>query len=189
MNPVAQKQLKLVVWSANALGALAMFAIVISAYEANSLLGRERASVEAARLSDLHLLARAELVRADNEIATRQLESLTDQLADLRSRIPPSPKEAEFLAQVSALADRCGVRMKNFRPGQPTNGEWVSTCDVQLSVLGPYASICKLLDGLREAPRFLSVSRLTLAGPQAAGDPCVAEIKISLCFAAATSQK
>jgi len=188
INRTAQKQLSIVIWGTNALGALATLAIIVLAYQANCLLGRERELLEAAQREDLQLLARAELVRADSESAVRQLASFNGTLADLKSRIPATPKEAEFLAQVSALAERSGVRLKNFRPGQALSGESVNTFDVQLSLLGPYASLCKMLAGLHDVPRFLGVSRLALAGPQSAGDPCVAEVTISLCFAAATSK-
>jgi Tfp pilus assembly protein PilO len=187
-NRSAQKKLTVVVWGTNTMGALVVLAIVVSAFQLHGWLGRECASSEARRRDDMAVLARAEQIRADRETAALQLSSLNDQLADIKSRLPPSPKEAEFLSQVSSLAEHSGVRLKNFRPGQTTNAGSVNACEVQLSLVGSFASICKLLNGLAGVPRFLSVARLTLAGPQTAGDACMADLTINLCFAA-TSDK
>jgi Tfp pilus assembly protein PilO len=189
INRTAQRKLTFVVWVANAIGTLAVLAIVVAAYHAHGWLGRERELVEARRRDDMALLARAEQVRADRETAAHQLATLHERLADLKSRLPSSPKEHEFLAQLSALAERSGVRLKNFRPGQATNAGSVNTCEVQLSLAGPFASICKLFDGLADVPRFLGVARVTLAGPSSAGDACIADVTISLCFAATANKQ
>jgi Tfp pilus assembly protein PilO len=184
INRTAHKQLTLLVWGASAIGALAVLAIVVAAYQVYWIMDRERESLEALRRDDLALVARAGHIRSEREAAERQLQSLTQTLADLTSRIPSSPKEAEFLAQISKLAERTGVRLKSFRPGQAALAGAVNTCDVQVSLVGPFANICKWLDGLTDVPRLLSVPRLSLAGPQSAGDACIADVTISLCFAA-----
>ena len=87
-------------------------------------------------------------------------------------------------AQLSALAQGSGVRLKNFRPGQVTPAGSVNTYDLHVSLVGSFAGICRLIDGLQHVPRLLCVPRLTLAGPQSAGEACIAEVTISLCFAA-----
>ena len=189
INRTQQKKLTLLVWSTHAIGAIGVLALLFAAYYAHGWLGRERESQEARRCADLSLLARKEQVRADREAAAARLQLVGDTLNDLKSRIPSSPKEAEFLAQISTLAEKSGVKLKNFRPGQVAAAGAVSTCEVQLSLVGPFASICKLLDGTRDVPRFLSVSRMNLNGPQAGGDACVADVTISLCFAATGNKK
>jgi Tfp pilus assembly protein PilO len=189
INRTAQNKRTLVVWSTNLLGVLAALAIIVAAYQAHNWLGRERALVEARQRDDMALLARAEQVQANRDSAAQQLATLSEQLADVKRRLPSSAKEAEFLAQLSALAEHSGVRLKNFRPGQVANGPSLNTCEVQLSLVGPFASICKLFDGLAEVPRFLSVARVALAGPPSAGDACIADVTISLCFAAAATKQ
>jgi Tfp pilus assembly protein PilO len=188
INRTAKKQLTLVVWGTNLLGVLAALAVIVSAYHAHVWLGCEREVFEGRQRDDMALLARAKQVQADRESAAKQLATFKEQLADLKSRLPSSPKEAEFLAQLSQLAEHSGVRLRNFRPGQVANAGSVNTCDVQLSLVGPFASICKMFDSLADVPRFLSVARVTLAGPQSAGDACVADVSISLCFAAAANK-
>ncbi len=183
INRTAVKQLKLVVWGTSAAGLLAMIAIVVLAYQSHAWLRRERQSLDDARRDDLRLLTSADQVRLEREAAARQLESLSTSLAELKKRIPATPKEAEFLAQVSALAETSGVRLKNFRPGRVGGAASIKSCDVQLSLVGSFASICKLLDGLAEVPRILNVPRITLLGPPTAGDFCNADVTISLCFA------
>ena len=120
---------------------------------------------------------------AEREEAGRQLQSLSESLADLTSAFPSSPQEAEFLAAAFGSAGRSSVRLKNFRPGQVTAAGSVNTCDMHLSLVGSFAGICTLLDGLAQVPRLLCVPRLTLTGPPSAGDACVADLTISLCFA------
>jgi len=189
IHRAAQNKLMFVGWSTNALGALAVLAIGVSAYQAYGWLGSEREMIEARRRDDLALMARAEQVRAEHETATSYLASLNAQLTDLKNRLPSSPQEAEFLAQLSRLAEHTGVRLKNFRPGQVANAGSVNTCEVQLSLVGQFASICKLFGGLADVPRFLHVARVTLAGPQSASDACTAEVTINLCFAAAATKQ
>lgn len=188
INRTTQKQLVLVVWGMHAIGVLCVATIAFAAYHTHGRLARERDSLEARRRDDLSLLARAEQVRIDHEAAVDRIRMLGDTLTDLKNRIPSSPREADFLAQVSVLAGQSGVRLKNFRPGQVTTTASVNTCDIQLSLMGSFANICKLLDGLHRIPRFLSVARLTLAGPPSAGDMCLADVTVSLCFAATTEK-
>jgi Tfp pilus assembly protein PilO len=189
INRTAQNKRTLLVWGTNLLGVLAGLTIVVAAYQAHSWLGRERELVQAKQRDDMAILARAEQVQGDRESAARQLATFSEQLADLKRRLPSSAKEAEFLAQLSALAEHSGVRLKNFRPGQVANGPSLNTCEVQLSLVGPFANICKLFDRLADVPRFLSVARLTLAGPPSAGDACIADVTINLCFAAAANRQ
>src|SRR5882724_4510815 len=118
INRTAQKKLAMLVWGTSALGAVALAASVVAAYQVHCVVDRERHLLEERRRDDLSLLARAEQVRADRDTAQARLDLLTSKLAKLKSYLPPSPKEAEFLAQVSALAERSGVRLKQFRPGQ-----------------------------------------------------------------------
>jgi len=184
INRTAQKKLTLLVWGTNSIAAICVLAFSFAAYQGHRMLVQERTSLEARRRDDLSLVAHAEQVRADREAATKQVESLNATLADLKSRLPSSPKEAEFLSQLSTLAERSGVRLKNFRPGQIAQGGLVHTCEVQVSLIGPFASVCRLLDGLAEVPRFLSIARMTFTGPPSAGEACNADLTIRLCFAA-----
>jgi Tfp pilus assembly protein PilO len=147
------------------------------------LLRQKCNTLEQQRQRDLAVIAGADEVRAQHAAARQQLRSLNETLADLKIRLPAAPNEAEFLAQLSAVSERSAVRLRNFRPGQATSHGAVSSSDVQLSLVGSFAHICSFLNGLSEVPRYLSVSRLSLAGPPKPGDPCVADLTISLSFA------
>src|ERR1051326_2771770 len=172
ISRTAQKQLTLLRWSANAIGAAGVIVVLLGAYHAHRLLGQERSALEDRRNRDLALMASAKQLTAQRDDAVQRLRTLDAQLQELKSRLPSSPNEAEFLAQLSALAERSSVRIKNFRPGQAAGAGLVQTCDVQLSVAGSFANICRLLDGLHDLPRNLRVNHLALSGPSSAGEAC-----------------
>ena len=181
-------QLNLLLWGANGVGALCVLLLAFAARHVYHNLRHERDKLEEQRRQDISLISRSVHVREQRDAAAQNLQTLRDTLSDLTSRLPAAPNEAEFLAQLSALADRSGVRLRNFRPGQVATAGPVNTCEVQLSIIGPFANVCKLLDGLDEVPRHLRVSRLSLSGPQLAGDPCLADVSIGLCFAPARNE-
>jgi len=177
-----QRHLMLLRWSAAGIGAASVLLVTIAAYQAHHMLRQRCNAVDEQQRQDTALIASADKVKADHDQAAQRLQTLKGTLSDLKSRIPNSPNEAEFLAQFSTLAERSLVRLRNFRPGQVTNGDTVSTCEVQLSLVGSFANICRLVDALQESPRYLSITRFALSGPQQASDPCFADMTISIVF-------
>jgi Tfp pilus assembly protein PilO len=187
-SSTGHKQLNLLLWGANGVGALTVLLLALAAGHIYHLLRHERDALEVQRRQDISLISRSVRVREQHATAAQNLQALRDTLADLKGHLPAAPNEAEFLAQLSALAEQSGVRLRNFRPGQAAAAGPVHTCEVQLSIIGTFANVCKLLDALHEVPRHMRVSRLSMSGPQRARDPCIADVSISLNFAPAKNR-
>lgn len=178
-----QRQISMLQWSARAIALVAILLVACAAWYTYQCLRREVSALALQQQRDLSLLARADAVRQEHARLTERHAALQADWADLKQRIPLSANEAEFLGQLSALAARSAVRLKNFRPGQATVAGPLHKFDVQLSLVGSFSNICKLLDRLEEVPRYLHISRLALTGPNQPGDPCIADISLSICFA------
>src|SRR5262245_21856287 len=138
-NRAGEKHLRWLHWGSNALGAAVALIILFGAQKAHDFMRREAMSLDQQLQDDLSRMSRADELRSQRELAARTLQSLYNQLDDLKNRIPATPNEAEFLAQLSELAERSAVRLKNFRPGQIAGVGAIETFDVQLSLVGPFA--------------------------------------------------
>ena len=78
----------------------------------------------------------------------------------LQTRVPDKPQEAEFLADVSRLANELGLTIRDYQPGAALSEPSHTELQVDLVCSGNYASICGFLDRLSKLPRYSSVARL-----------------------------
>ncbi|OHB66539.1 MAG: hypothetical protein A2V70_05295 [Planctomycetes bacterium RBG_13_63_9] len=118
---------------------------------------------DAARADALQRLLRGEAgVRAEHTRLSKELAAARKEAVELNSRIPDEPREADFLAQVSRLADDVGLQIQDYRPGTIASNHSYSTMQVDLICEGDYASICSFVDRLAELPRFSTVVQLQI---------------------------
>jgi Tfp pilus assembly protein PilO len=177
-----QRKQDALIWATHALGAACLVGLALAAWWVNHHLHQEWTALAQEEAHDRLLLVRAAELRTELHDAARRLGELEASLDERRARLPHAVNEAAFLGQCSDLAERFGVKLNTFRPGKPSAAGNLSCCEIQLGVGGQYADLCALLSGLAELPRFLTVSRLSLAGPHAAGGPCLADVTIRLYF-------
>lgn len=76
------------------------------------------------------------------------------------SRLPETPRESEFLAQITHLARTCKLKIQRYHPREPVNEGTHTALEVQLDASADYAGICQFLDGLRTLARLCRVTRL-----------------------------
>jgi len=76
------------------------------------------------------------------------------------SRLPETPRESEFLAQITHLARTCQLKIQRYHPREPVNEGTHTALEVQLDASADYAGICQFLDGLRTLARLCRVTRL-----------------------------
>jgi Tfp pilus assembly protein PilO len=105
-------------------------------------------------------------------------------MAELRSRHPSAPHEAEFLARLTQRAEQFQVTLRDFRPGSISDRGGAKEIELSLSLMGDYENICRYLDALQDLPRACRVQQLTISSPPAAGERCSGELKLGLLFAA-----
>ena len=179
-NP--NRKLKVLGWWLHGLGLAAALAIVLFAQLAVLRRIDEQAAACSLRAGQLEeLLEDADRVRAEHARLTRELAVARRQAADLARRVPDEPQEADFLAQVSRLADDAGLEIQDYRPGTVTAEPSYSVVRVDLVCRGDYTGICRFLNGLADLPRHSTVSRLQIQSEESRGK-CSVTMSLQLYF-------
>lgn len=118
-------------------------------------------------------IVRLETLLETERDAGREFSLLQAELARLeasaeaaRQRIPETPQESEFLAQISEAANEKGLSIKNFSRGDVTVLPTHSQLQIRLTGEGDYASICGFFEQMATFSRVATVSQMNLAIPQ-----------------------
>jgi Tfp pilus assembly protein PilO len=162
-------KVRVVRWSLHGLGALIFLTIGLLAHLAVNRPLDAQTAAYAQRTDRLQAVLRdGERLRKEHARLSEELALARQQAALLEKRIPDEPREADFLAQVSRLADEVGLRIRDYRPGVVKPRESYSTMRVDLICEGNYDSICRFVDGLSRLPRHSTIVRLEVdsAGKQ-----------------------
>jgi Tfp pilus assembly protein PilO len=118
-------------------------------------------------------------VRAELPRVREQLQQKKRRAEELRQRIPNDPCEAEFLRQLTELADKEGLEIRDYRPGALTVRDCYRQLQVDLSCAGSYASICRFLMQLKGLPRIFTIEKLSIASrPAGEAYPCSLSIAV-----------
>ena len=177
------QKLKALGWWLHGLGLLVALAIAL--LTKCIVLARidDRAAAHLCRADQLQdRLQDADRIRAEHARLVEDLAAARNQSEELKQRIPDEPREADFLAQVSHLADEVGLRIQDYRPGTVSAEPSYSVLQVVLIGEGNYASICSFLDRLPDLARHSIVSRLQITSDNSQEDYVLA-MSLQLCFA------
>ena len=95
-----------------------------------------------------------------------ELKRLEASAEAARQRIPETPQEAEFLAQISEAATEKGLRIQNFTRGSVTVLPTHSQLQIRLTGEGDYAAICGFFEKMANFSRVATVSNMALNVPE-----------------------
>lgn len=126
-------------------------------------LDRVRAHQERAVRACEAFLSRGDAIRAEHQQLTERLAATESRMSSLLARIPETPREAEFLAELHELAGETELAIHDYRPGDVRPSEGCSELAVQVQAEGTYASLCRFLQGLERLERFCRLSELGIA--------------------------
>ena len=132
------------------------------------------------------LLGRSAAIRARHVEVKQQLTNFEATFAHVISRIPETPRESEFLAQITELARSCQLRIQRYHPREPVNEGTHTALEVQLDATADYAGICRFLDGLRTTARLCRVTKLHVHAVDAGGKELPIEMTLRIYFAPLT---
>lgn len=110
-----------------------------------------------------------------------QLESSRDELRQLQNRVPGTPTADEFLQQLDELAEKTGLTILDYQPGQTLDNVTHSETQIELSGKGNYVSLCQFLDGLVQLPRLCRI-RTMLIQSASEGDSYPVDLSLSIYF-------
>ncbi len=144
-------------------------------------------TVVSARISaESRVQARSAAIRAQHRETEKQLTDFEATFARVISRIPETPRESEFLAQITRLARTCHLRIQRYHPRDPVNEGTHTALEVQLDATADYAGICQFLDGLRTLARLCRVTRLRVHAVNPEGTDLPIEMTLRIYFAPLT---
>lgn len=102
------------------------------------------------------------------------------------TRLPETPRESEFLAQITRLARTCQLKIQRYHPREPVNEGTHTALEVQLDASADYAGVCQFLDGLRGLARLCRVTRLRIHTTDADGTNLPVEMMLRIYYAPLT---
>jgi Tfp pilus assembly protein PilO len=168
----------------NGIGVAAIGAIVGGAYyfvylpmtEADRSSGARTAAVE-------EFLLQESEIRTSHAAAQSRLRDHVTRLGELLKRIPKSPEEASFLAQLSELSNDVGVRIRQFDPGDTKVVGNYASLEIDVVAEASYASLCQLLEGLAQLPRLSEVTALSIEDADPTADVYPITLTLRIYFA------
>jgi Tfp pilus assembly protein PilO len=148
------------------------------------------------RISDIERIASAhqslleqEQSLHDNSVKLDQdILALERTIQSLREKLPDNADETHFLQELSQRATAVGVSLGEFRPGGVSQRKNCKEIELQLRGTGTYASVARWLHSLREIPRILRLSDLSISAPSQPGGDCSIDIRIGLMFGLSQEQ-
>jgi len=159
----SQKRLELAGWLAHAVGLTIGVVIVALAY----VFLMRPIELECGAISEdvdaiNQLIGRSEEIQGEHALVQKRFSETQQELEDLLVRIPDSPKDAEFLAEISRLAQREGMEILSFEPFTPTTQDKHHEMQINLTTQASYASICHVLSELGRSDRLCRVDRMSI---------------------------
>jgi Tfp pilus assembly protein PilO len=121
-------------------------------------------------------------LQSNAESLADQLRSLQETIQSMRSKLPETAEESEFLNQLSEMAVATGVSISDYRPGGVSNRGDCKSLELKVRGTAPYASLCCWLASLKDLPRVVRLSQLTVSGPSTPGGACAIDIQLDLVF-------
>jgi type IV pilus assembly protein PilO len=127
-------------------------------------------------------------VRWTSEIAKlsqveAELKRANELLADYRTRVPASADVGDFVEEVSAIAQRLGLRNQNIAPLPPETRGPLTALPIRISFEANFPAIFSFLREVEELPRVARVTELTVGYPdedEEAGDHDDGNLKTEL---------
>lgn len=123
-------------------------------------------------------------IRAESQRLNEELAVMEDRVEQMLDRIPETPREADFLAELSELADANNLEIVEYRPDGITSGTPHSRLAVTVFIDGTYAGVCRFLGGVTHLSRRSQVTRLSITDPDESGVQRV-EIDFDIFFSSA----
>ncbi|MEO0529823.1 MAG: type 4a pilus biogenesis protein PilO [Planctomycetota bacterium] len=94
----------------------------------------------------------------------QQLDDLLASVEEVNNRLPDQPREGEFLADLSRLAEANEVSIEDFRRGRTLDADTHSVVTVSVTAEGPHRGACAVVDAVSKLPRLAELTHLEI-GP------------------------
>lgn len=102
-------------------------------------------------------------LRREQATHKKELEDLLTRVEEVNRRVPDTPREGEFLADLSGLGASLGVTIDGFRRGRVVQTPTHSVVTVVATASGRYRGLCELVEGIATLPRLVEITELRIA--------------------------
>ena len=107
-------------------------------------------------------LAESTSIRVSHAKSLQELQRLREKIKVVNEKVPVSPKDGEFLADISRLARMHGVRIDDFRQDSPKDQDEVASITVSVNGVSNYQGLCEFLHAVNDLPRIALLTHLKL---------------------------
>jgi Tfp pilus assembly protein PilO len=115
------------------------------------------------RIDELMLsVQNAPVIREQHRVVSAKLQEVTTRIANVQRRVPREADFSDFLTQVTALATKEQLAIKEFNPENPQPRDGYAEMQVTLKSEGSFGSICTFVDRLSKLSRLSKIKDLTL---------------------------
>jgi Tfp pilus assembly protein PilO len=119
------------------------------------------------------------VTREHHRIAVDKLHEVTTRIANLQRRVPRDADAGAFLKEVTQLAEKGQLAIKDVHPEKPEAKTGYAEMQVTLKGQGSFGSICSFIDQLTKLTRLSKIKDLTLsAGDSTTEYPMTATLVI-----------
>lgn len=162
------RSLQMLDWSLHAGGSLLALALALGGwYGVDQLVNSRIQHLNRRTANAAGFLNTKPKIEAENSKLQHDVAENSARFSELLARIPSEVRESDFLAQVSELARRCELQIRDYRPGSVANRTRHHELDIAVSAEGTYAAFCRFLDGVHTLPRLSRVTSLQIVAPPA----------------------
>lgn len=180
---IAAKKLKRLKWLLHVSGLFVTLGTVAgSGLGVFQLLSREWSDIHRRSSAAQAYLSTAHRIREHHAEALRQLRQEEVRLELLLARIPTTPQESEFLAELTRLARDARLKISDFKPAETKGADSHAAVEIALKTEASYESLCRFLDGLSSLPRLCHVKRLSLRAPDASQSTYPVDMTLQIFF-------
>lgn len=168
---------------------LTLGSVLGSGLAAHALLSREWSEIRRRTQEARAYLATAESIRDHHAAAVKQMRQEEVRLESLLARIPTTPQESEFLAELTRLAREAKLKITDFKPSEVNGGDSHAAVEIALRTEASYEGLCRFLDGLSSLPRLCHVKRLSLKAPDAAQTSYPVDMTLQIFFLSSNEKR
>ena len=164
-------------------------AVAGSGFGAYRLLSREWSEINRRSTEAQAYLATASKIREHHAEELRRLRQEEVRLESLLARIPTTPQESEFLAELTRLARDAQLKISDFKPAEMKGSDSHAAVEIALRTEASYEGLCRFLDGLSSLPRLCHVKRLSLKAPDASQSTYPVDMTLQIFFLSTTEKR
>lgn len=164
-------------------------AAVGSGMAAYGLLSREWSEIHRRTVAARAYLESAPTIRERHASAVIQMQQEAARLESLMARIPTTPQESEFLAELTRLAREAKLRITDFKPSEVSGDESHAAVEIALKTEASYEGLCRFLDGLSSLPRLCHVKKLSLKAPDVSQTTYPVDMTLQIFFLSSNEKR